>query len=579
MRPDYDPNKDRKYLYMRLPGVKKIGVSMDITEEQQQEFIKCKKDPIYFYQNYLKTESLDKGMVPFDPYEYQKEMTTMMVEKRFSIFKLSRQSGKTTIVSAFLLWLTHFNEYQNLAILANKQKTAIQILQRIRNNYRQLPMWMKHGVETWNKQNVVFENGSSIVAGATSADAFRGYTFNVVFLDEFAYVDDNIAREFYTSIYPTISSGETGKIIIVSTPKGKNLFYEIWMKAVRGENKYVYASIDWKQVPRKDPEAFKKDTIANLEGGILTWEREFEVKFLSSSGTLIDPGKLEQMDFLNPVRIETKIYKIADEEEEYPVNIYKEPVLDKTEWVDGAETIVPGHYYMIAVDGADGVGQEQAALSVIDLSTDPYEQVAAFAHNKIKYDSFTKLVSDIGTYYNNAYLLVESNDATIATVLYEKLEYKNIFKSIAKAGAGTKLVMSGKNSRWGIKMSEAIRRDGCMTFKTLAERNRLLIPDFKTLSELSSFVAKPKPGGGVKYEHEPGKTDDLVMTLVMASWAVDQDLVKGLMETDFRVDLLNRMGEAGVVQDQRPPIFMIRNETPTSKYIQEAGDVWVVAGE
>ena len=565
----------RSILYHNIPGVKKVGVDMEITPEQVEEFLKCKEDPIYFYKNYLQTKSVDKGMVVFDPYEYQTRMTEMIQENRFSIFKMARQSGKTTIVAAYLLWMTHFHEHQNLAILGNQQKIATDILTRIKNNYKQLPMWMKHGVETWNKTSVDFENGSSIMAGATSGDSFRGFAFNVVFLDEFAFVNDNIARDFYKSIYPTISSGETSRIIIVSTPNGKNLFYELWEKAIRGENEYVFASIDWKQVPRKDQEKFKKDTIANV--GKEAWAQEYEVKFTSSSGTLIDGDKLETMDFLNPIRMEDKQFIVGDMEENFQVNIYKEPVLPTIKIVDEVEHEVPGHYYIITVDGSDGIGQDNSALSVTDISHDPYEQVACFANNRIKYDSFTKLISDVGKYYNEAYLLVENNDATIATVLYEKLKYKHIFMSESAVGKGTKLIMSGEKARWGVKMSDAIRRMGCTNLKMLIERNQLLLYDFQTINELSSFIAKPKPGGGVKYEHDENKTDDLVLTLVMLSWAVDQNLVKGLMETDFRLDLLNKMGD-DVESDKRLPIFMMRKEEK-KEYIEEAGDVWEMVAE
>lgn len=541
-----------KESYRDNPLLKRAGVEISYTQEQIDEYLKCAADPIYFAAKYIKIVNVDKGLIPFKMWDFQKEMIRVYHENRFSITKCPRQVGKTTTSVAYLLWLTLFTDSQNIAVLANKGSLARDILGKYCLAYENLPMWLQQGVITWNKGNVELENGSKIIAASTSSSAVRGGSFNVVFLDEFAFVPANIANEFFNSVYPVISSGKTTKIIIVSTPNGMNLFYKLWMDAIGKKNGYRTFEIHWSMVPGRD-EAWKRETIENTSEE--QFRQEFECEFLGSTNTLISGSKLAQLVYQEP---------IAKHEN---LDIYEMPVKE-----DANETKLD-HIYAITVDPAEGRNLDASSFSVFDVSTVPYKQVAKYNSASISPVLFPTIIYNTAKLYNNAYVLVEINNTPqIADTLHQDLEYENV----VKIETGNKKAQSmgtgfGRGIQLGIKMSPQVKRIGCSNLKTLIENDKLLINDFDTISQLTTFVSSHN-----SFKAEEGSNDDIVMTLVMFSWMTTQQYFKEIVNHDLRkqmqLEMLNQ-------SDEEIPSFGIFDDGKDKNYIVEGGDVWLTKEE
>jgi hypothetical protein len=538
-------NKDS---YRDNPLLKRAGVELSYTQDQIDEYLKCSVDPVYFAAKYIKIINVDQGLIPFKMWEFQKEMIEIFHKNRFSITKCPRQVGKTTTSVAYLLWLTLFSDSQNIAILANKGSLARDILSKYQLAYENLPMWLQQGVVTWNKGNVELENGSKIIAASTSSSAVRGGSFNVVFLDEFAFVPANIANEFFTSVYPVISSGTTTKIIIVSTPNGMNLFYKLWMDAIGKKNGYKTFQIHWSMVPGRD-EAWKEETIKNTSEE--QFRQEFECEFLGSTNTLISGSKLAQLAYLEPIAKHDNL------------EIYEMPIRE-----DENETTL-AHMYAITVDPSEGRNLDASCFSVIDISSVPYKQVAKYNSASIPPVLFPTIIYNTAKLYNNAYVLVEINNTPqIADTLHQDLEYENV----VKIETGNKKAQSmgagfGRGSQLGIKMSPQVKRIGCSNLKTLIENNKLIINDFDTISQLTTFVSSHN-----SFKAEEGSNDDIVMTLVLFSWMTTQQYFKEIVNHDLRkqmqLEMLNQ-------SDEEIPSFGLFDDGMDKKYVVEGGDVWL----
>ena len=362
--------------YLGNPNLKKANTALDFTPDEVQEVIKCSEDPVYFIKKYIKIVSLDKGLIPFDMYHFQEEMVQKFHDNRFNIAKLPRQSGKSTIVTSYLLWYVLFNDNVNVAILANKAATAREMLQRLQLSYENLPKWLQQGILQWNRGSLELENGSKIMAASTSASAVRGMSFNVIFLDEFAFIPNHIADQFFSSVYPTISSGKSTKVIIISTPHGMNMFYKLWHDAERGTNEYIPTEVHWSEVPGRD-DVWKEQTIKNTSEQ--QFRVEFECEFLGSVDTLISPSKLRIMPYHDPMK------------ENRGLAIF--------------EQSIPDHNYVITVDVSRGVGNDYSAFCVMDTTTIPYKMVARYRNNEIKPIILPNIVVDVAKNYNNAYIL------------------------------------------------------------------------------------------------------------------------------------------------------------------------------
>lgn len=531
--------------YLGNPNLKKANVATNFTPDEVQEYIKCSEDPVYFIKTYIKIVSLDKGLIPFDMYDFQVDMTRKFHDNRFNIAKLPRQSGKSTIVTSYLLWYVLFNANVNVAILANKAATSREMLQRLQLSYENLPKWLQQGILQWNRGSLELENGSKIMAASTSSSAVRGMSFNVIFLDEFAFVPNHIADQFFSSVYPTISSGKSTKVIIISTPHGMNMFYKLWHDAEKGKNEYIPTEVHWSAVPGRDA-AWKEQTIKNTSEQ--QFKVEFECEFLGSVDTLISPSKLRVMPYHDPIK------------ENKGLAIYKRPE--------------PEHNYIITVDVARGTSQDYSAFCVMDTTTVPYEMVARYRNNEIKPIIFPNIIVDVAKNYNNAYVLCEVNDigGQVADIIQFDLEYENLLMAAMRGRAGQQLGQgfSGKKTQLGVKMSTAVKQVGCSNLKALIEEDKLLIPDYDTIAELTTFIVK-----GQSFAAEDGCNDDLAMCLVIFAWMAMQEYFKQMHDNDVRQRIYDDQRE-NIEQDMAP--FGFISDGLEDEYFADAqGDVWQVA--
>lgn len=504
--------------YRANPLLKKEGVKIEFEDWQVEEYLRCASDPLYFIQKYVKIVHVDRGVVPFEMWDFQKNMISTFHENRFSIVKCPRQVGKTVSSVSYILWLSLFNDSQNIAILANKGDLAQEILDRYQLAYENLPMWLQQGVKIWNKRNIELENGSKVLASATSSNAIRGGSFTLVFLDEFAFVPNNIAENFFTSVYPVISSGEKTKMIIVSTPNGMNLFYKMWTDALAKRSEYNTFSIHWSMVPGRD-EVFKEQTIKNTS--LRQWNQEFECEFLGSTNTLISGEKLACLPYIEPIT-------------EYSgAKVYEEPV--KEVYDEETEKMVSkNHTYTILVDVSEGKNLDYSAFSVIDVSVMPYRQVAIYRNNSIPPILFPTIIKAVAEYYNEAYVLIEiNNNPQVADVLIEDLGYENVFRVSSGNKKAQNISLSwGKKTANGVKMTPLVKRIGCAMLKTIIETDKLVLNDFETISELTTFIQE-----GNSYKAEEGCNDDLAMGLVLFGWLATQKVFKDILEHDLRKQL------------------------------------------
>jgi len=490
--------------YLGNPLLKKANVPVEWTKEQVLEYQKCMEDPIYFIKNYIKIVSLDEGLVPFEMYDFQEDIVDTIHNNRFTICKLPRQSGKSTTLISYVLHYVLFNANMNVAILANKAATARDILGRLQLAYENLPKWLQQGVMSWNKGSLDLENGSRVVASSTSSSAVRGGSYNMLFLDEFAFVPQNVAEDFFSSVYPTISSGKSTKVVIVSTPNGMNLFYKLWTDAENKRNSYNIIDVHWSQVPGRD-EKWKEETIANTSKE--QFQREFECEFLGSTNTLIHPSKIKTMAFLNPIQSNAGL------------DMYEKPK--------------EGHLYTVVCDVARGTQNDYSAFLVFDVTTVPYRVVAKYRNNEIKPLLFPNIIHDVATAYNLAYTLVEVNDIgeQVASALQFDLEYENLIMASMRGRAGQVIGggFSGGKAQLGVRTTKAVKSLGCSNLKQIIETDKLIIQDYDLINEFSTFSQK-----GQSYEAEDGHTDDLAMCCVIFAWLIQQTYFKELTDDDIR---------------------------------------------
>lgn len=512
-------------IYLGNPNLKRANVAQNFTDDQVKEFIKCSKDPVYFIKNYIQIISLDRGLIPFELYDFQESMVERFHANRFNIAKLPRQSGKSTVVTAYLLWYIIFNDNVNVAILANKAATAREMLQRLQLSYENLPNWLQQGVVNWNRGSLELENGSKIMAASTSASAVRGMSFNIIFLDEFAFIPTHIADEFFSSVYPTISSGKSTKVIIISTPKGMNMFYKLWHDAEKGKNEYTTTEVHWSEVPGRDA-AWKEQTIRNTSEE--QFNQEFECEFLGSVNTLITSSKLKTLVYDDPVKSNQGL------------DVYEEPK--------------PEHTYVCTVDVARGITKDYSAFCVFDTTTIPYKLVAKYRNNKIKPLLFPNIIHQVVTSYNHAYTLIEVNDigGQVADIMQFDLEYDNLLMSSMRGRAGQVVGQgfSGSKVQLGVKMSTTVKKTGCANMKQLIEDDKLIFNDYDIIAELTTFIQK-----GQAWEAEEGCNDDLSMCLVIFSWLATTDYFRELHDSDVRTRMYLEQKEA-IEADMAPFGFM-----------------------
>jgi hypothetical protein len=532
----------KKIAYNGNPNLKQIGTVISYTSEQVTELMKCISDPIYFIERYCKIVSLDKGLIPFTLYACQKRKVDLILNNRKVILMEGRQQGKTITSAACILWYTLFQPNKTVAILANKSSAAREVLYRYEMMYELLPIWMQQGVKTFNKGDIELENGSRIFTAATSSSGIRGKSVNWLYIDEAAIIPNNVAEDFFTSVYPVVSAGETTKILLTSTPLGYNHFWKFWNEAEQGLNGFTPMFIHYSEIPGRD-EKWAAEQRAIL--GELKFNQEVLCRFLGSSNTLVNPDTIGRMSPKRPVYSKDGL------------DILEEPEDD--------------HVYMLVADTSRGVGGDHCAFTVTDITKYPYTVVAKYRSNKISPLLYPNIIHKVAKDYNKAYCLIEINDngQQVADSLYTDLEYENVFFVGSNSKSGQYL--SGgfsPGSTLGLRTTKLVKRLGCTAFKSLVESNKLLIHDADIIGEISTFIE-------VRgfYKADEGYYDDLVMTLVLLGWASNEPFFKDLTDTNLR-KILYEDQIKNIEENLTPFGYIDDGPTERSSPEIEDGDVW-----
>jgi len=529
--------------YLGNKNLKAAGTQVEFSKEQVEEYLKCAKDPVYFIKNYVRIVSLDEGLVPFEMYDFQEDMVKKIHDNRFVIAKLPRQTGKSTTVISYLLHYILFTQDVNVAILANKLATARELLHRLKLAYEYLPIWMQQGIVEWNKGSIVLENGSKILASATSSSAVRGGSFNMIFLDEFAFVPQGVAEEFFSSVYPTITSGQSTKVLIISTPKGLNMFYRFWNDSINGRNDYVPIEVHWSAVPGRDAK-WKEQTIANTSEE--QFRGEFECDFIGSAATLISTSKLKCLSYENPI--------VSNDD---GLMVYEKPK--------------EGRVYVTTVDTSRGQGKDYSAFVIFDVTDMPYKVVATYRNNTVSPMLYPTVIHSLCKQYNNAHCLIEINDigGQVADILHSELEYPNLITVLVKGRKGQIASWGGfgGSSQMGIRQTSVTKRVGCSTLKSLIEEDKLLINDLNIMEELFSFISKRN-----SYEAEDGHHDDLVMCLVMLGWLTTQSMFNEFIEGTFRENLYEE--KIKELEEEMTPFGFFSDGEEDTSFVDDDGNRW-----
>ena len=525
-------------------NLKPIGHKHNFTFEQLAEIEKCQEDPIYFIENYCMIVTLDYGLQLFKLYDCQKEKVKHILGNRKAILMEGRQQGKTITSAACILWYTLFQDSKTVAIMANKTAAAREVMARYQGMYENLPLWMQQGVKTWNKGDVELENGSKIFTAATTASGIRGKSVNWLYIDEAAIIPNTVAEQFFASVYPTISAGQTTKILLTSTPLGYNHFWKFWNEAEKGNNGFVPMFIPYHRIPGRD-EAWAEEQLRLL--GELKFNQEVLCEFLGSSNTLVSAKTLGAMSSIDPIHTRDGL------------DIFEEPI--------------DGHIYAMGVDTARGVGGDYSAFTVLDVTEAPYRLVAKYRDNKIAPMLFPNIVAKVGTDYNKAYILVEINDIgqQVADILHMELEYDNILTTVKTALKQYLSPGFGTKTQRGVRMTKQVKRQGCFALKSLLEEQKLLVFDAETISEFSTFIEKQG-----SWQADEGYFDDLVMSLVLLAWMTSNPYFKDMTNVDIRERMYKDQMDS--IEDELTPFGTI-NSGFQEDYFVSNGDLWKVSQE
>jgi hypothetical protein len=523
-------------------NLKPIGYKHNFEQWQLEELAKCEDDPIYFIENYCMIVSLDEGLIPFKLYECQKRKVHHILGNRKAILMEGRQQGKTITSAACILWYTVFQDAKTVAILANKTSAAREVMNRYQGMFENLPLWMQQGVKTWNKGDVELENGSKVFTAATTASGIRGKSVNWLYIDEAAIIPNTVAEQFFASVYPTISAGQTTKILLTSTPLGYNHFWKFWNEAEKGVNGFEPMFIPYTEIPGRD-DAWAEEQLKML--GELKFNQEVLCNFLGSSNTLIAAKTLGAMSSIDPIYMKDGL------------DIFEDPLPDRT--------------YVMGVDTARGIGGDYSAFTVIDATEVPYKLVAKYRNNKIPPMLYPNIVNKVARDYNNAHVMIEINDIgqQVADILHSELEYDNILTTAKDTNKQYLSPGFGKATQMGVRMTKQVKRQGCFTLKSLMEENKLLIFDADSISEFSTFIEKQG-----SWMADEGYFDDLVMSLVLFAWVTSNTYFRDLTDIDIRKKLYD--SQMRQIEEELTPFGILTSGLEDETFIDNSGDLWTV---
>ena len=489
-------------VYNNNKHLKAAGVKIPFTEHQVSEYMKCAEDPLYFIENYAKIVSLDHGIVPFKMFDYQKDLIRSIHENRNVIGLWPRQFGKSTSVGAYIAWYILFNDNKTAVILANKQAIAIEIFGRVQFIIENLPKWLQQGVMEWNKKSLVLENGSKCIAAATSPSAVRGLSVNLLMCDEFAHLGPNLADEFIASVFPTLSSSETSKLAIVSTPKGLNHYHKMWVEAESGTNGFIPIKASWQDHPLRTPEWAEEQ---RKKLGDVRYRQEVEVEFQGSSYTLVDGTKLANLPISQPIH------------ETDQLEVFAPPEKD--------------HSYVMTVDVSRGRHLDYSAFTVFDVTEMPYKVVATFKDNTISTLEYPHLVYNTARQYNNAFVLIEVNDLgeEVSNTIWYEYEYENLYFT-------DKDRLTEARGYPGVRTTKKVKSVGCSVLKELIEKDQLVVNSHKIIEELGVFVLKRNSYAA----DDTSINDDLCTTLWLFAWLTKQDIFQETTNNNLRKALADK---------------------------------------
>ena len=467
--------------YNGIATLKRQYVKLPLNDYHIKEIKRCKDDIFYFVKNYCKI--LTKSGISFPEFrQYQIDFIQTLIKGTDVVGSLPRQSGKSVSCGLYLLWRSLFTKNINIGIAANKLNLAMEVLDKIKKIFIELPIWLQQGVVAWNKTFIEFENGTRIMTSATNSDAFRGYSCHLLLIDECGFVSTKLWYELEDSLFPSQDALAQKQKILISTPNGMNHWYHI-VENAKKNNSYSYFTMDWRDVPRynkdgtlKNPDSFKDEIIS--KHGYQHFAQNYALEFLGSSKTLINSNTLKSINVLDEKEvILDSIFK--------GLRIFREPQR--------------GHSYLLGIDpkkeGVDCLG-----IQVLDVTKIPFIQVASFSGD-ISYLNAPSRIFDLGTYYNDAMIIVENNiDNSIVDTLFYQYDYSGeIYKETNKKILGFRTTIKTKKILLSL-------------LKKLIEESKLLIYDRFTFDEFLVFVEKENG----TFSAEDGFHDDLVMSLMIS---------------------------------------------------------------
>jgi hypothetical protein len=493
--------KNSKQFYLGNKNLPTINAEFDYASNPQwiADIQKCRKNILYFAENFFYIVNLDRGKEQIQLYNYQRKMLRSLRDNRFCILLASRQIGKSTLLTIYALWIACFNEDQNILIVANKESTAINIFKRVRLAYEQLPNYLKPGAVEYGKTSMTLGNGSNIGISTTSSDAGRGSSVNCLILDELAFIDNHLVEQFWRSVYPIISSSKKSKIFIASTPNGTdNLFYELYQGAIENKNDWRAERVDWWEVPGRDEE-WKEKTIRSL-GSVEAFDQEFGNVFIQTGESSVNEKMFEEM-------------KIDIREPDFVYDDGKYQLWDSYK---------QDRIYVAGVDISEGVGAAASVIQIFDITNlRNIEQVACYHNRTISPYNFTAKLYEILQHWGSPLAMIERNNcgAQVVDQLKNTLHYENI------VSYGTKQ----STDKIGVQAHTNTKYKGVTNMRYwLNELRALKIRDIKTLVELKNFVRYSNGTWGAR----PGADnwDDRVMSLVWALVILENELAEKYFE-------------------------------------------------
>lgn len=493
--------KNSKQFYLGNKNLPTINAEFDYASNPQwiADIQKCRKNILYFAENFFYIVNLDRGKEQIQLYNYQRKILRSLRDNRFCILLASRQIGKSTLLTIYALWIACFNEDQNILIVANKESTAINIFKRVRLAYEQLPNYLKPGAVEYGKTSMTLGNGSNIGISTTSSDAGRGSSVNCLILDELAFIDNHLVEQFWRSVYPIISSSKKSKIFIASTPNGTdNLFYELYQGAIENKNDWRAERVDWWEVPGRDEE-WKEKTIRSL-GSVEAFDQEFGNVFIQTGESSVNEKMFEEM-------------KIDIREPDFVYDDGKYQLWDSYK---------QDRIYVAGVDISEGVGAAASVIQIFDITNlRNIEQVACYHNRTISPYNFTAKLYEILQHWGSPLAMIERNNcgAQVVDQLKNTLHYENI------VSYGTKQ----STDKIGVQAHTNTKYKGVTNMRYwLNELRALKIRDIKTLVELKNFVRYSNGTWGAR----PGADnwDDRVMSLVWALVILENELAEKYFE-------------------------------------------------